>query len=288
MANGRSGTVRADWQPGVLTWAGWVLVLVPEAPLIATLVCVYLLLDSPPLLGLIIAALIISFIVRTAALHLARAALESARYREADALALVALTLYPWSADALALRGALALATGAPADAEQALVRAIRLLPGQPSFYAALSSALLELGRPVEAAEAARQALALNRRDALAHLYLAEAARALVASPHEVEDRLREGLTVAALPDAEATLRCALAAHLIGEHRMAEAALTLQGAEALLPRCQAARQVALRLRLGELLAALGQHERAQEHFRSVAALDPHGRYAAMACRAGRT
>jgi tetratricopeptide (TPR) repeat protein len=248
---------------------------------------VYLALDGPLLLGLIVALLIVSFMVRTAALHLARAALNLARYREAEALVQVALALYPWSADGLALRGALALASGAPADAERALRRAITLLPVQPTFHVALSGALLDLDRPIEAAAAARVALALDGRVALAHLHLAEAERVIGTPAQEVEDRLRAGLDVAGTPAETATLRCALAAHLLAEHRMAEAALTLHGVESLLARCTAARQIALRFQFGELLIAQGQTERAQEQFLSVETLDPHGRHGAAAWRASR-
>jgi tetratricopeptide (TPR) repeat protein len=287
MTHRRSGVADAEWRAEVFTWVGRVLLLVPEAPLIAALVCLYLGLAEPPVLGLIIALLIVSFMVRTIALHLARMAIEAGRFHEADALIQVALVLYPWSADALALRGALALATEAPAAAESALRQAIALLPGQSTFHGALSSALLALGRPTDAATAARQAVALNERNALAHLYLAEAEQALGASALAVEDRIRAGLAVAATPAVEAALRCALAGHLLADHRPAEATLTLHSAEVLLSRCPASHQIELRFRLGELLNAQGYTERAQEHFRSVEALDRHGRYAAAAWRASR-
>src|SRR5205823_2638182 len=134
------------------------------------------------------------FMIRTAALHLARAAMEAGRRAEAGELVKVALMLYPWSADALALQGVLALTSGMPAEAEQRLRRAIALLPGQPTFHAAFSVALL-------------------------------------------------------------------------------------------PRCSTSRQAALRFRLGELLIAQGQVERAREHFRGVEALDPQGHYSTAAWRA---
>jgi tetratricopeptide (TPR) repeat protein len=287
MIDRRSGVADAEWRADAFVWVGRMLLLVPEAPLIAALVCMYLGLGEPPVLGLIIALLVVSFMMRTAALHLARVAIEAAYFREADALLQVAFVLYPWSADGLALRGTLALATEAPVAAESALRQAIELLPGQSTFHAALSSTLLALGRPAEAAAAARQALILNEYNALAHLYLAEAEQMLGASAQSVEDRIRAGLAVAATPATEATLRCALAAHLLADHRLAEATLTLHGVEALLPRCPSAHQIELRFRLGELLNAQGQTERAQEHFRSVETLDPHGRYAAAAWRASR-
>lgn len=277
MAKQEHDEARAGWWPGALIWLGGVLLLVPEAPLIAALVCVYLVLGGLPLVGLLVALLIIGFMARAAALHLARIALEQGRTSAAGALVQVALALYPWSADGLALQGALALASGEPELAAARLRRAIALLPGQASFYAALSGALLELGRPSEAAAAARQALALDERCAIAHLHLAEADQALGAPATTIEDRLRAGLVVATDPATEATIRCALAGHLLGEQRFAEATLTLHGAEALLPRCQAGYQAALRLRLAELLLAQGQTERAREYF-GIVALDPQRLY----------
>jgi tetratricopeptide (TPR) repeat protein len=286
MASMQTGAAWAGWRARALRWVTQSLLLVPEAALIAALLCVYWAIGEPPLVGLAIALLIISFIARALALLAARAALEAARPREAEALVHTALVFYPWSADALALRGLIALASDQPAEAERALRRAIALLPGRPNAHAALSGALLALGRPVEAAEAARAALALSAECAIAHLYLAEAERACGAAPQDVEDRLRAGLAVAAAPESEAALRCALGAHLLAERRIAEATLTLHGAEALAPRCAPQRQIALRVRLAELMIAQGQIERAREHFRSVAALDPHGRYAGAVWRAG--
>ena len=89
------------------------------------------------------------------------------------------------------------------------------------------------------------------------------------------------------MPVAEASLRCALAGHLLTERRVAEATLTLHGAEALLPRCPTPAQAALRFHLGQLLSAQGQSERAQEYLKSVAAPDPHGRYTTAAWRVAR-
>ena len=79
------------------------LLLVPEAPLIAILLVLYLALGQPPLLGVAVALLIISFIARCLALIGARASHPAARYREAEVLSQIALALNPWSADALAL-----------------------------------------------------------------------------------------------------------------------------------------------------------------------------------------
>lgn len=259
--------------------------LVPEALLIALLLCAYWPLGAPWLIGLVVTLLIISFITRLLALIAARHSFNMARYREADILAQIALALYPWSADALALQGTVALALGRAEHAEALLQQSIALLPGRANVYAALSSALLALGRPVEAVDAARIALILAPENAIVYFYLAEAERAAGVPSLDVEDRLRAGLMLASAPEDEAALRCALGALLIAEERSAEAMLTLRGAEALLPRCRQVRQLELRVRLGELMIAQGQIERAREQFRSVAALDRSGRYAGAAWRA---
>jgi tetratricopeptide (TPR) repeat protein len=269
----------------MLGWIARALLLVPEAALIAALLCAYWGMGAPAPLGLAIMLVIIGFIARMIALIAARVALELERPDIGETLVQAALALNPWSPDALALRGVIALSNEQPARAEAALRQAIALLPDRANVHAALSAALLDLGRPEAAAEAARAALALEPDCAIAHFYLAEAERACGAPAQEIENQLRSGLDCAGAPASEAALRCALGAHLLAEHRIAEATLTLHGAEALVPRCAAPRQIALRVRLGELMIAQGQVERAREQFRNVASLDPHGRYAGAAWRA---
>lgn len=288
MAKDALTSLRDSWLPAAMLGLSRAIMLMPEAALIAVLVCLYSVLGQPPLLALLAVLLVVSFMVRIAALHLAGAALKTASYGKADALSHLALLLYPWSADALALRGALALATGASEQAELTLQRAIALLPGRASLHAALSGALLDQGRPVEAAAAAREAVRLDPDDGLAHLYLAEAERAFGAAPELIEERLRAGLRVARLPEVIAALQCALAGHLLAQHRVAEATLALHGAQALLARCSAAHGAEIRFFLGELLHEQGQVEQAREHFRSVESSDPHSRYAAAAWRGARS
>lgn len=261
------------------------LLLVPEAPLLLLLLGAYAALGAPPLIGLGLMLLSIGFIARLLALLGAHMAYEAAHYHEADLLIALALTLNPWSPDALALRGSIALALGRPAEAELALRRALARLPGRADRYTALSGTLLALGRPAEAAEAAQAALLRDPACALAQLYLAEAEQGGGMPALDVEARLRTGLALASTPEDEAALRCALGALLFGEQRRAEAMLMLRGAEALLPQCKPARQLELRVRLGELMIAQGQLDRAREQFRSVAALDPSGRYTGAAWRA---
>jgi len=285
MAWKRTNAISHSWQREIINGICQALLLVPEALLFALLLCVYWATGEPPLIGMIVTLLIISFLTRLLALVGARRSFNLARYREADTLAQIGLALYPWSADALALHGATALALGRAAEAEPMLRQAIALLPGRANIHAALSSALLSLGRPAEAAEAARMALALEPQSAMIYFYLAEAEQAAGVPSLEVEDRLRAGLTLAATAEDEAALRCALGAILIAEERTAEALLTLRGAEALMPNCRPVRQLELRVRLGELMIAQGQIERAREQFRNVAALDASGRYAGATWRA---
>ncbi len=288
MAKNTLATLREEWLPAAMMYLSRSLVLMPEVGAIAVFICLYLVLGHPPLLALLSALLILNFMVRAAALHLAGLALDGAHYHEADALSQLALLLYPWSADALALRGALALATGEAEVAEEPLRRAIALLPDRATFHAALSGALLDQGRPGEAAAAAREAVRLDRRYGLAHLYLAEAERVYGAAPEFIEDRLRAGLAVTTAPEITAALQCALAGHLLAQHRVAEATLALRSAETLLMRCSTVRGAQIRFHLGELLAEQGQIEEAREHFHYVEVLDPESRYAAAAWRGARS
>lgn len=268
-----------------IQWLGRWLLLVPEAALVVLVLLLYAATNAAQPVAIVAAGLVTIFVVRTLALYTARLALNASRYHDADVLLKLALALYPWSADGLAMRGTLALARGEAVAAEQALQQAVRMLP-QPSFYTALSSALLALGRPVEAANAARRALNLNPEYAQAYLYLAEAEGASGGTNQAVEARLRAGVRIAAGPEAQAALQCALAAHLLANQRFAEASLALHSAEALLPKCPGMRQAELRYLLGELLVSQGQLERAREHFYQAETLDPHGRFAAAAWRGG--
>jgi tetratricopeptide (TPR) repeat protein len=277
----------SSWLPTSITWIGRWLVLVPEAAILVTLLIIYGTFGNPPLLAFLAALIILAFTVRTAALHLARTMFEAGQYREANALLYLALLLYPWSADALALHGTFALATGKLDVAEESLRKAILLLPGQASFYTALSSVLLELGRPVEALQAARKAIELDNKHAQAYLYLAEAERASGIAAHVTEESLRTGIAAAQNPEVLAALQCVLASHLLAEKRIAEATLILRAVEAVLSRCSPPKQAELKYHLGKLLAIQGQVDRAREQFQDVEVLDPNGRFASAAWRAAR-
>lgn len=251
-------------KPNMLMFAEHMIKVSPETVLLLALLCSYML-WAHPLIALLVVLVVLMFMVRMGALFLARAALDRGRLQESGALLRVALLLNPYSPDALALAGVLALMRGSPSLAEIRLRQAIGCMPGRPAFYAALSGALLEQGQAERAAQAAQEALHLDPRCAAAHLHLAEAERLRGAPAHTIEDRLRAGLAASPPPAAEALMRCVLASHLLSEQRVAEATLTLHGVEALLPRCSLPAQRMLNCRLGELMIAQGEIERAQEY-----------------------
>ncbi|GAB4118217.1 MAG: hypothetical protein Fur005_22850 [Roseiflexaceae bacterium] len=242
--------------------------LVPEALICVALLIAAVLVEHPFwVIGLTITTALL--IIRIGALYVAQSALAAARYREAASLAHLAYLMYPWSADALAMRGAIALTTGSLSEAVALLKRAIHYMPDLASTHAALSGALLALGRADSARLAAEDALILDSQCATAYLLLAEAEQVSGVAPLDVEDTLRAGLAVARRPEDEAALRCALAALLIGMGRQAESSLVLSGIERVLSLCSPASQNRLRMRYGELLIAQGQIERAREYLQGT-------------------
>lgn len=280
--------VPAPWLAAQLAVIGRQLLLVPEAVLLLAVICLHSAMGSPPALALLGLVIILCFVVRMSLLFAARRAVEKANYSRAEQLALIALWLYPYSADAHAIKGTVQLATGCPADAARALRRAVDCYPFQSSLYTALSAALLEDGQPEEAQLAARQALALDPANASAYLHLAGATELLGANTNDIERQLRLGLDQPAPPADEAALRCALAALLVRAGRPGEAQLVLSGAERLLERCPAPQRAGLHFYLGELLRLSGDNDAARTHFSASESLDPHGRYAAAAWRAARS
>ncbi|MDW8231554.1 MAG: hypothetical protein RMJ54_02125 [Roseiflexaceae bacterium] len=231
------------------------LLIAPEGAIIAILLVINAI--APSIwIGAGITLLIVAFISRVAALYLTSRALIQARWDTADALATVASALHPWSPDALALRGAIALARGDSATAARLLQRAQRLAPNRSAIAAALSGALLEQGETHAAAIAAQRALELDPASAAARLYLAQALAAAGSEADLIEDQLRAGLAHQPEPDAEVSLRCALAHHLAQEGRLAEATLALSAARAVLPRCSAAQRVIVSQRIADIDRAI--------------------------------
>jgi tetratricopeptide (TPR) repeat protein len=277
----------AAWVAAPLTWISRQLLLVPEAVLLLALLCLHSALGAPPLLALLGIAITIYFAARTALIALGQRALAAADYGRAARLARAAIVMYPGSADAHALAGSIHLARGQSEQGVAAFRRAVACYPLQADLYTALSAALLDDGKPQAAREEARRALALEPRSAAAHLHLAGAEEQLGAPVARVEAVLRAGLAYAAPPADEATLRCALAALLVGAGRPAEAQLALAGTERLLASCPAPQRAGLHFHLGELLQASGYIDAARSHFSASERLDPHGRFAAAAWRAAR-
>jgi tetratricopeptide (TPR) repeat protein len=249
------------------------LLLVPEAVLMIGFVGMSLALGGSPLIGTVIVLLTSVLVVRVGAIYLAQATLAAARYTEAEQIARFANFLHPWSADTLALRGVIALMIGAQEDAIWFLQRSLNLFPYAATTHAALSGALLGLGRGSAARLAAQHSLELDPSSAIAFLYLAEAERIDGIPALEVEDTLRSGLAIAYHADDIAALRCALAALLLNEDRSAEVSLALGGLDRLIEQCSPAVQSRLRFRYGELLLAHGQIDRAREYLQQTVMID---------------
>jgi tetratricopeptide (TPR) repeat protein len=245
------------------------MLLVPEGGVIIALTAVGVLLGGAPLIGLLVGAALLMLVIRVGALYVGRMALARAHYAEAGSMSQLALTLNPWSADALALRGLVVLTWGMIDEAADLLERSVELLPGSADTLAALAGARLGQGHWSAARIAARSAIEIDERCAIAYLYLAEAERAAGVSALDVEDTLRAGLGVVSRADDEAALRCALAGLLLSVERTAETALVLGGLERLLARCSPVFQSRLRLRYGELLLAQGQVDKAREYLQET-------------------
>jgi tetratricopeptide (TPR) repeat protein len=270
MTNERGGAATRGGRRAYAARTGRLLLLVPEAPLLLVSLAGFVATGGGPLPAAVAAVVAASFGVRVVALLLAQRLLAAAGERDALAFVRVALAMHPWSADALALRGALAVAAGELPVAETLFRRSLALLPGRAAVHAALSGVLLERGESAEAACEARRALDIDSNCAAAHLHLAQAELLAGLPSAVIEDRLRAGLVAAHDPETETTLRCALAWHLMGQDRRAEARLATTGIEATLPLCTVAYRERLRLRLCELLVAQGQTERARELLWGVA------------------
>ncbi|MFQ3629992.1 tetratricopeptide repeat protein [Roseiflexus sp.] len=227
------------------------LLIAPEGVIIAMLLVINAI--APSIwIGAGITLLVVTFISRITALYLTSRALIDARWDTADALATVAFALHPWSPDALALRGAIALTRGDSATAVRLLQRAQQLAPNRSAIAAALSGALIEQGDAQAAVVAAQRALALEPANAAARLYLAQALAAVGTQAEQIEDYLRAGLAHRPEPDAEVSLRCALAQHLAQEGRLAEAMLALSAARAALRHCSAAQRAIVSQRIAEI------------------------------------
>ncbi len=250
------------------------MLLIPEAVGITILLLISTQTGQITLLGLGIGLLTGWMALRIGLLYFTQKLLETGRMTAAERCGRIAHRLYPWSADALALRGVIALSIGEYDQAAVLLRNSLALYPHAAATQTALCGALLMVGRLAAARMAAQAAIVLDPQRAVAYLYLAEIEQIEGRSALEVEDTLRRGLTVAQSNDDQAALRCALAGLLISQGRMAETALVLAGIESLIAGCSLAAQHRLRGRYGELLIAQGQIERAREYLQKTSMQTP--------------
>ncbi len=253
----------------------------PEAVLLA-LVLILIQIGGVTLINALVSAgLTLWFLVRVGLIWYGQCLLRQGRYRQTLSLARIACWLNPWSADSRWLRGISAYFLQQPLLAVQDLQRACRLDPGNAGLYAALSAALIEAGQPQEAVGAARQALAIDPHIVTAYLVLGEAEE----GGDQIERYLLASLSHARHPAERATTHWALAFHLLDHGHGAAAAAHLNQAMSLLPACPPSIRGQLHYRIGELLAVLGEPDRARAQFRASVQVDPRGPRAAEAWRA---
>ncbi len=258
------------------------LLLIPEAPALLALLLVGWAWSFPPAIGALAAFIVTIFVLRLLLLSSAAQQLERAAYSQADRLTRAALRIYPWSADALALRAHGLFLQGEDAAAEALLRRAVRLAPDSDVIHSALAGVLLARGEwPGGRAHAAYAAkLAAGSPYAARHL----AWLAL----HVEGDPIAAQHILSTIPMEE--LPAPLAAPLLGllaEAQLARGAthlarLTLPAIEAALSACPIPQQAELCYQLGRLRTLLGEDGR--PYFRRSVELDPHGRYARDAWR----
>lgn len=283
-----TATVHLNWPAAWLARLGRQMLLVPEAILLLTLLCIHATFGPSPALVALGVGVALWFSSRVTLLYIARRDVGAARYKRAGSLARLALRLYPLSADAHALLGTVSLSLGDAAAACQALGRAVRYYPLQADLHVALSAALIEAGKPREALTEAEAALRIDPGYAPAHLQQAGAEELLGAPAELVERHLRAGLEQPSAPADEAALRCGLARALLSRGCRDEARRELARAEQLLPATWRAQRAGLHYQIGETLRISGQPEAAREHFSASESLDPQGPYAADAWRAARS
>lgn len=264
------------------------LLLVPEAPILFVLLSLYYGWGAGLSLATLALFVALWFGLRMGLLVGARRAFEQGNYARAATLAQWAVSLYPYSADALGMLGMAHLADGRIGDAVKQLQRATVYYPWQPGLHTALATALLEAGYARAAHATVQHALRLEPTYGPAYLALADAEMHLGASDERVEALLRQGLQNHPAPVDAAAMECSLAACLLRRNATDAARQALRTAEQLLPATPPLPRAGLHFQLGELWRTLGDFDTARNHFAASADLDPHGPHAATAWRAART
>lgn len=285
-------TAQSIPSPSPLTTAlvrlGRQLLLVPEALILVLLLSFYQRWGNNLSLGVLALFVALWFGLRMALLLGARHAFDAGRYVRAESLAHWAVSLYPYSADALGLLGMTQLTAGRTGPAIANLRRALSYYPAQPWVYTALATGLLEAGATSEARTAALAALAYDPAYGPAYLPLAEAETRLGSNPAQIEALLRQGLVCPLASGDAAALSCALAARCLQRGAAEEARNAISHAEELLATTPVHQRAGLHFQLGELWQSLDHRDAARSHFAASADLDPEGPHAATAWRAART
>jgi tetratricopeptide (TPR) repeat protein len=262
--------------------------LVPEAIVLVLLIGLYYSHAAHLSLAILALCVTIWFALRMGLLMTARGAFDAGHYARAEALAYWAVSLYPYSADALTILGAAQLADGQVGPAIANLQRATLYYPGHAGMYTALATGLLAADRTEAARTTAEQALILDPTYGPAYVPLAEAETRLGASDATIEALLRRGLELPLPPGDAAALHCALAGYLVRREAADEAHTRIKVATALLADAPVILRAGIHFQLGEVWRTLGDVETARIHFAASAELDPQGPHAATAWRAART
>lgn len=258
------------------------LLLIPEAPVLLGLLLIGWAYDFPPFISIATFLVIAFFIVRLSLLWTAAYELERARYRIADRLMRLALRIYPWSADALAVRARYLSAQGDDLAAEQTLRRAAHFAPTNADIHGALAGTLLLRGEFAAAREEAIHA----RQLAVSPIATQHLAWLALHVDHDAPkaQRLLQSVEPEHLDPSLAAPLLVLLAETQMARNTADAALaTMARIEGVLAACSLPQQAEVAYQLGRLHAAAG-HDGCT-YFRRCIDLDPQGRYAHEAWRA---
>lgn len=272
-------------RPGSLAWLTRQVLLIPELLVLPLVFALYV--ATKPNLFLAVAgeAVIALFLLRTGLLWSAGRAWSAGRYRRAARRARLALRLYPWSADGVALLAEIRLAQGQAEEAESLYRRAITLFPGYAPFHIGVSRALSAERQWPEARAAAMQAVAVDDECAQAYAQLAFLGLNNHESSHTVGQWVEIGLAEQPSLPIQASLYATRAevALKLEQTRMAEVAL--EQAMMAVIECPTSVQAEILYRLGHVRRQLGQNTEAREDFERIGQLDPEGRWVNAAWRA---
>jgi Tfp pilus assembly protein PilF len=232
--------------------------------------------DFPPAIGIFTGLTIVFFLVRLFLLWTAAHELEHARYRIADRLVRAALRIYPWSADALAVRARWLSSQGDDVGAEQVLRRAAHFAPGSADIHGALAGTLLQRGEFAAAREEAVHARQLAPSP-VATQHLAWLALHVDHDPAKAQRLLQSAEPNKLQAPLAAPLMVLLTEVQVARNTLNAAQATMHRIETMLDACPLPQQAELAYHLGRLHNAAGDD--GSPYFRRSLDLDPHGRYA---------